>query len=51
MTGKEISDNLTFLSVRRLLEQLMEQSLLTPEEAERTEGELKRRLRPTLILD
>ena len=51
MTGKEISDNLTFLSAQRLLEQLMERSLLTPEEEERAEGELRRRLRPTLILD
>lgn len=50
MTGKEISDNLTCLSAQKLLDQLVERRLLTPEEAERTRGELKRRLRPTLIL-
>ena len=40
MTGKELSDNLTFLSALKLLEQLVERELLTT----------ARRLRPTLIL-
>ena len=34
MTGKELSDNLTFLSALKLLEQLVERELLTTEEAE-----------------
>ena len=50
MTGKELSDNLTFLSALKLLEQLVERELLTTEEAEVTHRELARRLRPTLIL-
>ena len=49
MTGKELSDNLTFLSALKLLEQLVERELLTTEEAEVTHRELARRLRPTLI--
>ena len=50
MTGKELSDNLTWLSALKLLEQVVERELLTTEEAEVTHRELARRLRPTLIL-
>ena len=50
MTGKELSDNLTFLSALKPLEQLVERELLTTEEAEVTHRELARRLRRTLIL-
>lgn len=44
------TNNLTFLSALKLLEQLVERELLTTEEAEVTHRELARRLRPTLIL-
>lgn len=49
MTKKELSDNITFLSALKLLDNLTEQKLLSSDEAEKVRGELKRRLRPTLI--
>ncbi len=49
MTGKELTDNLTFVSALKLLESLAEQGLLRPEEVEAARRELERRLRPTLL--
>ncbi len=49
MTGKELADNLTFLSAMKMLTQLIDHGLLSQAEAERARSELKRRLRPTLI--
>jgi len=50
MTTKELVDNAAFLSALQMLERMLEQQLLSPAEAERVKIELKRRLRPTLIL-
>lgn len=50
MTGKELSDNLAFLSALKMLRQLVEDGLLNTEEAVLTRRELIHRLRPTLIL-
>jgi len=50
MTGKELHDNLTFLSALRMLGSLVEQGLLSEKEAEQTRGALNRRLRPTVLL-
>ena len=50
MSQKEMSDNITFIAALEMLAQLENQGLLTPAEVERTKTELKRRLRPTLIL-
>lgn len=49
MTRKELSDNLTFLSALRLLEQLAEQGVLSDMETQKVRRELERRLRPTLL--
>ena len=50
MTTKELADNATFLSAMQMLEHMLEKKLLSPTEAEKASSELKRRLRPTLIL-
>lgn len=50
MSKKEMSDNINFIVALKMLEQLESQGLLTSAEVERTKTELKRRLRPTLIL-
>ena len=50
MTTKELTDNITFLSAIQMLNHMLEQNILSANEAERTKSELKRRLRPTLIL-
>ena len=50
MSKKEMSDNITFIAALEMLAQLENQGLLTPAEVEKTKTELKRRLRPTLIL-
>lgn len=50
MTTKELTDNAVFLSALQMLERMQEQSLLSPAEVDRARTELKRRLRPTLIL-
>lgn len=49
MTRKELSDNLSFLSALKMLEQLAADGLLTERERERARAELERRLRPTLL--
>lgn len=50
MSTNEWSDNLSFLSALGVLEGLVAQGLLTDIEGQRAREELKRRLRPTLIL-
>jgi len=50
MSKTELTDNLTFLSALQMLERMLERKLLSPTEAERVRVELKRWLRPTLIL-
>jgi len=50
MTGKELADNLTFLSAMQMLAQLVNRGLLSQAEADEVVRELKGRLRPTLIL-
>ena len=47
---KELADNAAFLSAVQMLERLLEKKLLSPAEAEKARAELKRRLRPTLII-
>lgn len=49
MTGKELADNLTFLSAMQMLAQLINRGLLSQAEADEVVRELKGRLRPTLI--
>ncbi len=49
MTKNELTDNITFLSAMKLLDNLTAQRLLSSDEAEKVRSELKRRLRPTLI--
>ena len=50
MSKTELTDNLTFLSALQMLGQLVQQGLLTADEAALTRRELERRLRPTLLL-
>ena len=50
MTKKELRDNITFLSALRMLELMAERNLLSETEVEQAGMELKRRLRPTLLL-
>lgn len=50
MTRNELTDNLTFLSALKQLEQLSVKGVLTESEAAQARRELERRLRPTLIL-
>ena len=50
MSKKEMTDNINFIAALEMLERLEDQGLLTSAEVERTKTELKRRLRPTLIL-
>lgn len=50
MTGKELADNLNFLSAMQMLAQLIDRGLLSQAEADEVIKELKGRLRPTLIL-
>lgn len=50
MSKQELTDNLTFLSALRLLEQLSAKGLLSIIEAQQTRQELEKRLRPTLLL-
>lgn len=50
MTTNELTDNLAFLSSLHMLEGLVEQGLLTEPEAVRAKSELKRKLRPTLLI-
>lgn len=49
MTRKELSDNLSFLSALKMLENLATAGKLTNEEKEKAREELERRLRPTLL--
>ena len=49
MTHTELTDNLTFLAAEQMLERLVEQDLLTENEAQLVQKELKRRLRPTVL--
>ena len=49
MTHTELMDNLTFLAAEQMLERLVEQDLLTENEAQLVLKELKRRLRPTVL--
>ena len=49
MTRKELSDNLSFLSALKMLEDLAAAGELTNEEKETAREELERRLRPTLL--
>ena len=49
MTHTELADNLAFLAAEQMLASLVEQELLSAEEASRVRKELKRRFRPTLI--
>ena len=50
MSKTELTDNLTFVSAMRMLEQIVAQGLLSAAEKERTQKELERRLRPTVKL-
>ena len=50
MSKSELTDNLTFVSAKQMLKQLIAQGLLTADEGERTQKELERKLRPTVIL-
>lgn len=50
MTKIELTDNLTFLSALKQLEQLVIKGILTEDEAAQTRCELERKLRPTLVL-
>lgn len=50
MTRKELSDNLLFLAALEMLAQLTEQGLLSGEEAEQAKKELKKEVRPTVVL-
>ncbi len=50
MSKTELTDNLTFASAMRMLKQLVAQGLITADEGERTQRELERKLRPTVIL-
>lgn len=50
MSKKEMTDNITFIAALEMLAQLKDWGLLTPAEVEKAKAELKRQLRPTLIL-
>ena len=50
MSKTELTDNLTFASALQMLNQLVEQGLLTADEGTLTRRELERKLRPTLLL-
>ncbi len=50
MSKTELTDNLTFVSAKQMLKQLVAQGLLTADEGKRTQKELERKLRPTVIL-
>jgi len=50
MTGKELSDNLTFFSALKLLDQLTERNFLSAREAQQIRQDLEHRLRPTILL-
>ena len=50
MSKTELTDNLTFASALQMLNQLVEQGLLTADEGTLTRRELERQLRPTLFL-
>ena len=50
MTNAELADNLTFLAAEKMLKCLVKAEALTEEEAQTVRKELKRRLRPTIIL-
>jgi len=49
MTKNELTDNLTFLSALKMLEQLVTDGLLSDAETEASRKELEHRLRPTLL--
>lgn len=49
MTHTELTDNLMFLAAEQMLQSLVEQALLTEDEAQMVRKELKRRLRPTIL--
>ena len=48
MSTTELNDNLTFLSALQTLKRLIDRGLLTEAEAETAEGNLRRKLRPTV---
>lgn len=50
MSKTELTDNLTFASALQMLNQLVEQGLLTADEGSLTRRELEQKLRPTLFL-
>lgn len=50
MINSELTDNITFLAAEQMLKCLVEAEALTGEEAQLVLEELKRRLRPTIIL-
>ena len=50
MTHTELEDNLVFLAAEQMLAGLVEKNLLSTEEAEQVQKELRRRLRPTIFL-
>lgn len=50
MSKTELTDNLTFASAMQMLKKLVAQGLLSADEEIRTQQELERKLRPTLIL-
>ena len=47
MTHTELEDSLTFLSALQMLKRLVERKMMTENEAESVQRELKKRLRPT----
>lgn len=46
MTNTELTDNITFLAAEQMLARLIELGLLSKEEADRVQKELRRRLSP-----
>ena len=50
MTHTELTNELTFIAGEEMLQRLMAKSALTEEEAWQVRKELKKRLRPTVVL-
>ncbi len=48
MTHMELEDNLTFLSALQMLNRLVEREMMTENEAESVQRELRKRLRPAV---
>ncbi len=48
ITHTELQDNLAFLSALQMLKRLVERKMMTENEAESVQRELKKRLRPTV---